>query len=187
MSPTAAELHPTRPPGADEPVADLTATGLVSPASRVRHRLLLAGEIGAVDSYSGWLKSRLPVNLNLVDGRTARPEFESALDRASRFLSLATLVTLLVAGSAIALASRRLVERQIDAVAIMRCLGAPRHLLMRVFVLRLVLFGLIASLVGCCGRLAGATRADGRAGGLVRGGPAARVTPARARSASRPG
>ncbi|WP_295386725.1 FtsX-like permease family protein [uncultured Thiodictyon sp.] len=129
--------------------ADLPATGLVSPASRVKHRLLLAGDLAAVDAYSAWLKPRLPVNLTLVDGRTARPEFESALDRASRFLHLATLVTLLVAGSAIALASRRLVERQIDAVAIMRCLGAPRHLLMRVFVLRLALFGLMASLVGC--------------------------------------
>ena len=129
--------------------ADLPATGLVSPASRVKHRLLLAGEIGAVDSYARWLKPRLPVNLNLVDARTARPEFEDALNRASRFLHLATLVTLLVAGSAIALASRRLVERQIDAVAIMRCLGAPRHLLLRVFILRLALFGLLASLVGC--------------------------------------
>ena len=129
--------------------ADLPATGLVSPASRVKHRLLLAGEIAAVDAYSAWLKPRLPINFNLVDGRTARPEFESALDRASRFLHLATLVTLLVAGSSIALASRRLVERQIDAVAIMRCLGAPRHLLMRVFLLRLTLFGLGASLVGC--------------------------------------
>ena len=129
--------------------ADLPATGLVSAASRVKHRLLLAGEIGAVDAYSGWLKPQLPVNLRLMDGRTARPEFESALDRASRFMHLATLVTLLVAGSAIALASRRLVERQIDAVAIMRCLGAPRNLLMRVFLLRLILFGLGASLTGC--------------------------------------
>ncbi len=128
--------------------ADLPATGLVSEASRVRHRLLLAGEVDAVAAFSAWLKPRLPANLTLVDGRTARPEFESALDRASRFLHLATLVTLLVAGSAIALASRRLVERQIDAVAIMRCLGAPQHLLLRVFLLRLVLFGLVASLLG---------------------------------------
>lgn len=129
--------------------ADLPVTGLVSEASRVRHRLLLAGDRATIDDFSGWVRPRLPVTLNLVDGRTARPEFESALDRASRFLHLATLVTLLVAGSAIALASRRLVERQIDAVAVMRCLGAPRHLLLRVFLLRLTLFGLGASLVGC--------------------------------------
>jgi putative ABC transport system permease protein len=128
--------------------ADLPATGLVGEASRVRHRLLVAGSIPAVDAYSDWLRSRLPANLELIDGRNARPEFESAVDRASRFLHLATLVTLLVAGSAIALASRRLVERQIDAVAVMRCLGAPRHLLTAIFVLRLVLLALGASLLG---------------------------------------
>ena len=85
----------------------------------------------------------------MVDAREARPEFSSAVERASRFLHLATLVTLLVAGAAIALASRRLVERQIDAVAVMRCLGARRHLLTRVFVLRLALFGLAACSLGC--------------------------------------
>lgn len=127
---------------------DLPATGLVGEASRVRHRLLVAGEIDGIDAYSDWLKPRLPANLAQIDGRNARPEFESAVDRASRFLHLATLVTLLVAGSAVALASRRLVERQIDAVAVMRCLGAPRHLLTGIFVLRLVLFALGASLLG---------------------------------------
>ncbi len=129
--------------------SDLAGTGLVSDASRVRYRLLIAGDAEPVERFGAWLRPRLPSNLSLVDGRNARPEFESAVERASRFLHLATLVTLLVAGSAIALASHRLVERQTDAVAIMRCLGARRHLLVRVFVLRLLLFGLAASLAGC--------------------------------------
>lgn len=137
---------------------DLAATGLVGEASRVRYRLLVAGERAGIDAYSEWLKPRLLANLELIDGRNARPELESALDRASRFLHLATLVTLLVAGSAIALASRRLLERQIDAVAVMRCLGAPRHLLTSAFLLRLVLFalgaGLIGGLLGWLGQLA---------------------------------
>jgi putative ABC transport system permease protein len=127
----------------------VAATGLVTEASRVRHRLLLAGEIAAIDDFAAWAKSRLPANAGLIDAREARPEFETAVERASRFLHLAALTTLLVAGAAIALASRRLVERQTDAVAIMRCLGAPRHLLTRVFALRLLVFGLLASLVGC--------------------------------------
>ena len=128
---------------------DVAATGLVTEASRVRHRLLIAGDITAIEDFSAWAKPRLPANAGLVDAREARPEFESAVDRASRFLHLAALTTLLVAGAAIALASRRLVERQTDAVAIMRCLGAPRHLLTRIFALRLLVFGLLASLVGC--------------------------------------
>lgn len=129
--------------------ADLPATGLIGPASRASHRLLVAGQAAAVSAFEDWARPKLDANATLEDATDARPEFASAVDRASRFLHLATLVTLLVAGAAIALASHRLVERQIDAVAVMRCLGAPRHLLMRVFVLRLVIFGLIASLLGC--------------------------------------
>ncbi|BCU06825.1 ABC transporter permease [Allochromatium tepidum] len=128
---------------------DLDATGLIGPASRVTHRLLIAGAATAVDAYRDWAGSRLAANVTLTDALEARPEFGSAVERASRFLHLATLVTLLVAGAAIALASQRLVERQTDAVAVMRCLGAPRRLLMRVLIGRLVLFGLAASLVGC--------------------------------------
>ena len=129
-------------------LADVEATGLVGEASRVRHRLLIAGDAEAVASYRDWVAQRLPANAELLDARSARPEFESAVDRASRFLHLAALTTLLVAGAAMALASRRLVERQTDAVAVMRCLGAPRHLLTRVFALRLLFFGLIAGLLG---------------------------------------
>ena len=129
--------------------ADLEATGLITPASRATYRLLVAGDAAAVAGFERWAKPRLAANASLEDAASARPAFASAVERASRFLHLATLVTLLVAGAAIALASHRLVERQTDAVAIMRCLGAPRRLLMRVFVLRLVLFGLVASLLGC--------------------------------------
>ncbi len=128
---------------------DLDATGLIGPASRATYRLLLAGDAKAVSGFKRWVEPRLSPNMSINEASDARPEFASAVDRASRFLHLATLVTLLVAGSAIALASRRLVERQTDAVAVMRCLGAPRHLLIRVFLLRLVLFGLMASLLGC--------------------------------------
>ncbi len=127
----------------------VAATGLVTEASRVRYRLLAAGDVTSIEALADWARPRLPANAGLIDAREARPELESAVERASRFLHLAALTTLLVAGAAIALASRRLVERQTDAVAIMRCLGAPRYLLTRIFALRLLLFGLLSGLVGC--------------------------------------
>jgi len=128
---------------------DIPATGLVTPASRVRYRLLVAGEPAAVAYFKEKVTATVPPNTRLVDAVDARPEFATAVERASRFLHLASLVTLLVAGAAIALASHRLVERQIDAVAVMRCLGARPHLLTRVYGLRLLAFGVAASLVGC--------------------------------------
>lgn len=127
---------------------EVPSTGLVVPASRVRYRLLVGGASAEVDAFSDWARPRLAPNQRLIDARSARPEFESALDRASRFLHLAALVTLLVAGAAIALSSRQLVDRQARAVALMRCLGARRHLLARVLALRLVLLGVAAGLLG---------------------------------------
>lgn len=128
---------------------DIPATGLVSPASRVGYRLLVAGPAAVVERFKELVSAEPPANIRILDARDARPAFSTAVERASRFLRLASLITLLVAGAAIALASRRLVERQTDAVAVMRCLGAHRHLLTRIFVLRLLLFGFGAALVGC--------------------------------------
>ena len=50
----------------------------------------------------------------------------STLDRAEKFLSLVALLTAMVAAVAIALAARRYVNRQAQASAIWKCLGATR-------------------------------------------------------------
>jgi putative ABC transport system permease protein len=63
----------------------------------------------------------------------------------------------------------------------MRCLGAPNHLLMRVFMMRLVLFGLVASLVGCLLGWLGTARVDEPALGVVRDGSADALARARRR------
>jgi putative ABC transport system permease protein len=132
-------------------LADIPATGLVTPASRVEYRLLLAGPAKVVADYRRWAESRLPDNANLLSIQDARPEMRAALDRGSRFLALAALVTVLVTGAAVALATRRLVERQADAVAVMRCLGASSSFLRNTLILRLLLLILMTGLAGALG------------------------------------
>jgi putative ABC transport system permease protein len=128
--------------------ADLPATGLITPASRIDYRLLLAGAPALISDFADWVGTQLPPDAELLTAQEARPELASAIDRAARFLHLAALTTVLVAGAAVALASRRFVERQTDAVAVMRCLGAPRGLLTRLFAWRLLGLGLLASTLG---------------------------------------
>ncbi|MBK5970511.1 MULTISPECIES: ABC transporter permease [Thiorhodovibrio] len=128
--------------------ADLPATGLITPASRVDYRLLFAGAPAAVRDFADWARERLSPDAEMQNAQDARPELASATDRAARFLHLAALTTVLVAGAAVALASRRFVDQQTDAVAVMRCLGAPRGLLTRLFLWRLLGLGLIASTLG---------------------------------------
>ncbi|MGD8309385.1 MAG: ABC transporter permease [Chromatiales bacterium] len=126
----------------------LDRTGLLGPASRVEHRLLVAGEGRAVADYRGWLEGHLPPGAEIMDLESARPELRLALERGRSFLALASLAAVVLAGVAVALATRRFTERQADASAVMRCLGASRRLVLRLFTVRLLGLGLIASLIG---------------------------------------
>ncbi len=127
---------------------DIPATGLVTPASRVRHQLLIAGSKSGVDEFLAWSKARLPKGARLEHMSSARPELRNALDRAGRFLGLAALAAVLVAGAAVALSTRRFVERQSDTSAIMRCLGASSRMIFQVLMFRLMMLATFASLLG---------------------------------------
>lgn len=128
--------------------SDLAATGLLGPASRVRYRLLLAGEDAAVDGYRKWVEGLDLKKVQIEDIRGARPELRAALDRGGRFLRLTAATAILLCVVAVAVASRRFVERQADTSALLRCLGASRRQVSRIFLLRLLSLGLVASLAG---------------------------------------
>jgi putative ABC transport system permease protein len=63
--------------------------------------------------------------------RDARAELRSALERAQRFLNLAALVSVILAGVGVAIAARRFAARHWDSVAILRCVGATETLIVR--------------------------------------------------------
>ena len=127
--------------------ADVAATGLIQPGSRVEYRALFAGDAAAL---AQWQKATrdLPAGARWQTVRDARPELRLALTRAEQFLGLAALVAAILAGAAIALAARRYSERQFDASAIMRCLGATQGFIVRAYAAYLALVGVLASAVG---------------------------------------
>ncbi|MBI1966193.1 MAG: ABC transporter permease [Betaproteobacteria bacterium] len=128
--------------------ADLDATGLVQPGSRVRYRLQLAGGAEAVDAYRAWAELRLNPGQRIEGIRDARPEIRSALERAERFVNLAALTSVLMAAVAIALAARRYLQRHLDGCAMMRCLGASQALIARLHLAHFAMLGLIAAGLG---------------------------------------
>ena len=128
--------------------ADLAATGLIQPGSRVRYSLQIAGETAAVDAYRAWAAPRLAAGQRMEGVRDARPEIRSALDRAERFLNLAVLTTVLLAAAAVALAARRYLQRHLDGCAMMRCLGAGQALILRLHAMHFAILGLAAAACG---------------------------------------
>lgn len=130
---------------------NLQATGLVSATSRVRYKLLLAGPAHEIAAYRVSMESQLLPGEAIQGVRDGRPELRNALERAEQYLRLAALVAVMVAGAAIALSARRYAQRQTDASAIMRCLGASRRLILQLYVWRLLIVGIAASVIGCVG------------------------------------
>ncbi len=128
--------------------ADVASTGLVQPGSRVRYRLDVAGEDEAVGQYRAWAQARLQPGQRLEGIRDARPQLRSALDRAQRFLNLAALTSVLLAAVAIALATRRYLQRHLDGCAVMRCLGATQSRITRLYVLHFTMLGLLSAAAG---------------------------------------
>ena len=129
--------------------ADIDSTGLVQPGSRIAYRVLVAGPPQGIDDYRSWAAKQLQPGQRIEGIRDARPEIRSALDRAEKFLSLTALVSVILAAVAIGLASRRFLQRHLDACAIMRCFGASHASLVRLYLVQFGLLGLIASAIGC--------------------------------------
>src|SRR6202030_3373670 len=109
---------------------DLASTKLIPPGSRVSYRLFVAGDDTGIPSFPDFAARLAVPGWRLEDIRDARPEIKSALERAERFLGLSALMTVILAGVAVALAARRYLQRHLDACAIMRCLGATQGMIL---------------------------------------------------------
>ncbi|MGH8576294.1 MAG: ABC transporter permease, partial [Gammaproteobacteria bacterium] len=115
--------------------ADVPATGLIAPGSRVSYRLLVAGDPKAIAGYRGFVEARANEAVELVSVRDARPALRVTLERGEQYLRLTALASLFLAGIAIAMAARRFATRHLDHCAILRTLGATQGFILRVYAL----------------------------------------------------
>ena len=129
-------------------IDDVPASGLIQFGARVRYRLLLAGPDQALADWRGWVETRLDRGQRLEGIENARPEIRNALDKAQRFLGLATLLTVILSAIAVALAARRYMQRHLDACAVLRCLGTTQGRLLRLHALSFLIMALLAAVLG---------------------------------------
>ncbi|NMY14570.1 ABC transporter permease [Pseudomonas sp. WS 5019] len=127
---------------------DLAATEVVQPGSRVRFRELWRGDANALAAYRQAVEAGLQPNQRLDDARDGNRQVGGALGRAERYLNLASLAAVLLAGVAVALSAARFAARRFDASALLRCLGLSRREALALFGLQLALLGLVACVIG---------------------------------------
>ena len=132
--------------------ADIEATGLIQPASRVSWRLALVGEAAAVADFAKWAQAECDkpevrgVRVESLDA--GRPEMRQTLDRAGKFLNLVALLAALLSAVAVALAARAFAARHLDDCAMLRVLGLSQRHIACSYTAEFVWVGCFASLLG---------------------------------------
>jgi putative ABC transport system permease protein len=133
--------------------ADLAATALVQPASRLNYRLAVAGDsLAAVQRFVNWAKVEVEkpgvrgMRLESLEG--GQPAMQQTLERAEKFLNLVALLAALLSAVAVAIAARGFAQRHLDDCAMLRVLGLSQATMTRAYTLEFVLVGLGASALG---------------------------------------
>ncbi|MDD2880335.1 MAG: ABC transporter permease [Rhodoferax sp.] len=132
--------------------ADVAATGLIQPASRLNYRLAVAGEEQAVQAFVDWAQAQVVahtvrgVRIEALQG--GRPELSTTLARAEKFLNLVALLAALLSAVAVALAARGFAASHLDDCAMLRVLGLPQRTIAAAYAFEFILIGLLASAVG---------------------------------------
>jgi putative ABC transport system permease protein len=135
-------------------VADVAATKLVQPASRISYRFAVAapagGDPAAVTRYVQWAQAMLKEarGLRIESLESGRPEMRQTLDRAEKFLNLVALLSALLSAVAVALAARSFAAKHLDNCAMLRVLGLSQRTIACSYAFEFALVGLLASALG---------------------------------------
>ncbi len=127
---------------------DLAATGVVQPGSRVRYRELWRGPNDLLQAYATDIEPSLQAHQRIETVKDSNRQIGGALGRAERYLNLASLAAVLLAGVAVALSAARFAARRFDASALLRCLGLSRGEALLLYALQLGFLGVLASVIG---------------------------------------
>ena len=129
--------------------ADLPATGVIQPGSHVHYFDQFIGEESKLAAFKKKIKPLLNPSQRILDIHEDRPELGSALRRAERYLGLSSIVVILIAGVAIAMATGRYTERHFNTTALLKCLGCRQNEIVRLYLIQFLFLGGLSSATGC--------------------------------------
>ena len=132
--------------------ADIQATALVQPASRLTYRFAVAGTDRQVRAFNEWADAEIKKahvrGVRLESLESGRPEMRQTLDRAEKFLNLVALLAALLSAVAVALAARGFAANHLDDCAMLRVLGQSQRTIAMSYAFEFALIGLFASALG---------------------------------------
>jgi len=129
-------------------IEDIEHTQLVLPGSRVEYELLLSGSEGQLNQFSSLSSVLLLPGQEVDDISDARPEVRASLVRAEQFLHLSALITVILCGISIMMASNEFVSRHEKTVAILRVFGSKYQNILKIIATQLLLLVAVSTIIG---------------------------------------
>ncbi|MBT8140890.1 MAG: ABC transporter permease [Gammaproteobacteria bacterium] len=130
--------------------ADIPESKVIQPGSRVRYKLLVAGDEKDVQAFGEWVKQQKSPHESLVSPQNAQENLQSTLEKGRQFLLLAGSVGVMLSAIALALASHRYATRHINQVALFKSWGLQAVQIRRIYFLQCALLAFLATLIGLC-------------------------------------
>ncbi len=128
--------------------AGLERSGLVQFGSRAGQRFLFKLRPGTdLDSLKDQIKS-IVHRVYLSDYREGSPAVGKALDNTTIFLSLVSLIALIVGSLGVAMAMYSHLQQHMDTIAVMKALGARASQIMKIYLLQTLWLGIAGGLLG---------------------------------------
>jgi len=129
--------------------ADIPASGIIQPGSRVTYRYLMAAnDQDSFEEYKAWLEPQLDIHDRLITPDQAQASIADTMDKGRRFLLLAGSIGVVLAGIALALASHHFASGQTKQVALLKSWGIPALRVRRLYLQQSIWMGICGSLIG---------------------------------------
>lgn len=126
----------------------LERSGLVQPGSRAAQRFLFKLPANAdLDQLKDELKKTFP-NARVSDFREGDAAVNRGIERATTFLSLISLVALIVGALGVAMAMYSHLQQKMDTIAVMKAIGARSQQIMQIYLIQTLWLGLAGGVIG---------------------------------------
>jgi putative ABC transport system permease protein len=126
----------------------LERAGLMTFGSRAAQRFLIKTPPTVnLDQAKEDLRKAFP-EARVATANETHPAIRRALERSTTFLSLVSLIALIVGALGVATAIHAHLQQRLDTIAIMKCIGARSSQIIRIYTLETAMLGLAGGLAG---------------------------------------
>ena len=126
----------------------LERTGLIQYGSRAAQRFLFRLEPNAdLDRIREQLKTILP-HVFITDYRDGSPAVGKAIDNTTTFLSLISLIALIVGSLGVAMAMYSHLQQRMDTIGVMKAVGGRSSQITAIYLLQTLWLGIVGALIG---------------------------------------